>query len=57
MKVREVDASIKALVWQNKGFCPCAVERNQDTLCPCKAFREQDTPGLCHCGRFEKMEG
>lgn len=56
MKVREVEPSIKALVRMNNGYCPCAVERNEDTKCPCKAFREQKEPGLCMCGRFEKME-
>ena len=57
MKVREVEPSIKVLVWENKGYCPCAIEHTPDTKCPCKAFREQQTPGLCRCGRFEKLEG
>lgn len=57
MKIKEVDPSIKALVDENDGYCPCAVENTPDTKCMCKEFREQQTPGLCHCGRFEKKEG
>lgn len=37
-------------------YCPCALERNEDTVCICKEFREQDFPGECHCGRYEKIE-
>lgn len=54
MKIREVDPSVKALVDQNDGYCPCAVFKNEDTKCMCKEFKEQEEPGLCHCGRFEK---
>ena len=24
----------------NDGYCPCQVEKNEDTKCPCKMFRE-----------------
>lgn len=57
MKVIECDPSVKALVLQNDGYCPCAVVRTPDTKCMCKEFREQKTAGKCHCGRFEKVEG
>lgn len=56
MKIREVDPTVKALVFQNNGYCPCAVLQNEDTKCPCKEFREQTEPGKCHCGRFEKVD-
>lgn len=23
----------------NNGFCPCAIEKNEDTKCMCKEFR------------------
>lgn len=55
LKVREVDPSVKALVLQNDGYCPCAVLKTPDTKCVCKEFRDQKTPGLCHCGRFGKF--
>lgn len=57
MKIVEVNPSIRELVEQNDGYCPCAVFNNEDTKCPCKDFREQQTPGPCHCGRFEKVVG
>ena len=55
LKIREVEPSIKVLVDRNEGYCPCAVIKNQDTKCVCKQFREQTVPGLCHCGRYEKV--
>lgn len=55
MSIREIDPSVKSLVFQNDGYCPCAVQRTPDTKCMCKEFREQETPGPCHCGRFEKV--
>lgn len=56
MKILEVNPHIKELVDINDGYCPCLVQKNPDTKCMCKDFREQTTPGLCHCGRFEKVE-
>ena len=47
---------ITLAVQNNDGFCPCLLEKNEDTKCMCKAFREQEEPGFCHCGRFEKDE-
>lgn len=55
MKIIEVDKSIRELVEQNDGYCPCAIEQTPDTLCMCKEFREQKEPGLCHCGRYGKV--
>lgn len=56
MKIIERDPSFKKLVEENDGYCPCLVLRNEDTRCMCKDFREQKHPGVCHCGRFEKVE-
>lgn len=55
MKIIEVNPAFGAAVEANDGYCPCMVERNQDTKCMCKDFREQES-GRCHCGRFEKVE-
>ena len=30
----------------NNGFCPCAIEKNEDTKCMCKEFREMAS-GTC----------
>lgn len=51
----EYDAVTEA-VNNNSGYCPCRIEKTEDSKCPCKIFKEQDEPGLCHCGRFEKIE-
>lgn len=56
MKIIERDPSFKKLVEENDGYCPCLVMRNEDTKCMCKDFREQNHPGVCHCGRFEKVD-
>ena len=47
----EIAAAVKA----NDGYCPCLIQKNEDTKCMCKDFREQ-TEGKCHCGRFDKVE-
>lgn len=52
-KIIEINPDFGALVEANDGYCPCAIEKNEDTLCMCKEFREQDS-GVCHCGRYEK---
>ena len=39
----------------NNGFCPCAIEKNEDTKCMCKEFREMAS-GTCHCGLYTKTE-
>lgn len=51
--MNEINKEIGKLVEECDGYCPCAVERNEDTLCPCKDFREQES-GVCCCGRYEK---
>lgn len=56
LRVIEVDRSIRKAVRENGGYCPCMIEKTPDTKCTCKTFREQKHPGLCHCGRFEKVE-
>lgn len=53
--IKEIDQSIKALVDDNDGFCPCAIEKTDDTKCMCREFRELES-GICHCGRYEKRK-
>ena len=57
MKIKTINHDVAALVRLNDGYCPCAVFKNPDTKCICKEFREQEEPGICHCGRYEKVEG
>lgn len=56
MKTKEINVNIGALVKKNNGYCPCAVEQNEDTKCPCKMFRDAPVGDVCICGRFEKVE-
>ena len=39
----------------NGGYCPCRLEKTEDTKCPCKDFREQEQEGACHCGLYIKV--
>ena len=55
LKTVEINPDFAAAVEANDGYCPCLIERSEDTLCPCKDFREQTEPGECHCGRFAKV--
>lgn len=41
-------------VKDNDGYCPCMIEKSNDTKCICKDFKEQDSEGECHCGRYFK---
>lgn len=52
----EVVKLIREGLKRTGGYCPCLIEKNEDTKCLCKAFREQTTLGLCHCGLYEKVE-
>ena len=49
----EINPDFAELVEANDGYCPCAIEKNEDTFYMCKEFREQDV-GECHCGRYRK---
>ena len=51
-EVEKIRAAIKA----NDGYCPCQLEKTQDTKCICKDFLEQTTEGWCHCGLYFKGE-
>ena len=54
-KIKEIAPSVAEAVKANDGYCPCMLERTPATKCMCKEFREQKHPGVCHCGRFEKL--
>lgn len=49
-----VDKILDALD-KNNGYCPCKLEKNNDTRCMCKEFREQKE-GYCHCGLYIKED-
>ena len=43
------------LIWKGLekkgGYCPCLIDKNEDTKCPCKDVRETYE---CRCGLFVK---
>lgn len=43
---------------QTGGYCPCRLQRSEDTKCICKEFKEQiaapDFEGYCHCKLYYK---
>lgn len=57
---QELVKKIKEALKQNGGYCPCRIERSDDTKCVCKEFKEQiDDPnfeGYCHCRLYYKSK-
>lgn len=52
----EIYDNVTRAVKNNSGYCPCQVERNDNTKCICKEFKEQDYEGECHCSRYIKVK-
>lgn len=55
-----VVARIKEGLEKKGGYCPCRLEKTEDTKCMCKEFREQikdpDFEGFCHCYLYYKSK-
>ena len=47
---------IRQALQLNGGYCPCSLDKTDDTRCMCKAFREQQMMGSCHCGLYIKYQ-
>ena len=45
---------------ENGGYCPCKLEKTEDTKCMCKEFKEQinnpNFEGFCHCRLYLKIK-
>ncbi len=63
MKIRlnddnEIVQIVKDGLKANGGYCPCRLEKNEDTKCMCKEFKEQiadpEFEGYCHCMLYYK---
>lgn len=52
---KQLVAEIRASLKKNGGYCPCALEKTEDTKCMCKEFLEM-REGMCHCGLYYKTE-
>ena len=57
---KEIVESIQKGLEKTGGYCPCRLERNEDTKCMCKEFREQikdpNFEGYCHCLLYYKSK-
>ena len=47
---------ILASVKNNDGYCPCQLQRTEDTKCMCAEFRAAPAGDTCHCGLYYKEE-
>ena len=54
----EVVRTVREGLKRPGGYCPCRLQRTEDTKCICKEFREQladpDFEGYCHCMLYYK---
>jgi hypothetical protein len=50
-ELKEIIEAVEA----NEGYCPCALQKDEDTKCMCKDFRDSTDTDFCHCGRFYKV--
>ena len=54
----EIVKTVREGLMAKDGYCPCRLERTEDTKCMCKEFRDQiadpDFEGFCHCMLYYK---
>lgn len=54
----EIVKSVKEGLERTGGYCPCRIQRTDDTKCMCKEFRDQikdpTFEGFCHCLLYYK---
>jgi len=50
---KELIQEIRKKLKENSNYCPCKIEKTDDTKCMCKEFREQEN-GECYCGLYIK---
>ena len=53
IKDKERAEKIRPKIKENDGYCPCKLEKTEDTKCICKEFLEQGV-GECNCGLYIK---
>lgn len=52
---KKLVAEIRKSLKENGNYCPCKIEKTEDTKCMCKEFLEQES-GECHCGLYVKEQ-
>ena len=56
---KEYAKEIRERIKDNNGFCPCRINKTEDTKCMCKEFRDMVANGItgeCHCGLYISTE-
>ena len=57
---KEVVQAVQEGLKRTGGYCPCRMERTEDTKCICREFREQiadpNFEGYCHCLLYYKFK-
>ena len=57
---KEVVATVKDGLTRTGGYCPCRLQKTEETKCMCKEFRDQiadpDFEGYCHCMLYYKSK-
>ena len=57
---KEIVNEIREGLKHTGGYCPCRVERSDETKCICREFKEQiadpDFEGYCHCMLYYKEQ-
>lgn len=53
---KKVVAEIISKIRENGGYCPCQLQRTEDTKCMCKDFLDNVVEGPCHCGLYIKSK-
>lgn len=51
----ETYEKVSTAVKENRGYCPCELQKTPETKCPCANFRNSNIANVCHCGRFFKI--
>ena len=61
IRINENQAIVDAIregLKETGGYCPCRIEKTEDTKCICKDFREKiqdpEFEGYCHCALYYK---
>ena len=56
----EVVKTVREGLRNTGGYCPCRLQRTEETRCICKEFREQiadpNFEGFCHCQLYYKSK-
>lgn len=56
----EIVQTVREGLKRTGGYCPCRLERTEETKCICREFRDQiadpDYEGYCHCMLYYKSK-